>query len=101
MSWGGGGLHACGSPVLLRSSLPRYGGTAPEARGAEGGSRVHPEHTAEHVFPAERQRVPSSCRVTLQSAGHGCVLEGIRRQEGGRRGLLISSPAFLAVTWLS
>lgn len=61
-----------------------------------GGSRVRPEHTAEHVFPAERQRVPRSCRVTLQSAGHGCALEGIRQQEGGPRGLLISSP-FLVV----
>lgn len=54
-----------------------------------GGSGVYPKRTAEHVFPAERQRVLRSCRVTLQSAGHGCALEGIRRPAGGRRGLLI------------
>lgn len=81
-----GGQHECGSLVLLCSSLPRYGGAAPEAGGVVGGSRVHPENTAEHVFPAERQRVPRSCRVTLQSAGHGCALEGICRREGGRGG---------------
>lgn len=57
--------------------------------GVVGGSVVHPEHIAEHVFPAERQRVLRSCRVTLQSAGHGCALEGIRRRERGCGGLLI------------
>lgn len=53
-----------------------------------GGSRACPGHTAEHVFPAEwKSWVLCSCRVTLQSAGHGCA--------GGSHGS-IASP-FLAV----
>lgn len=90
-----GGLCKCsgGSPVLLRSPLPRYGGAA-WSSGVLGGSTVCPEHSAEHVFPGERQRVPSSRRVTLQ--GMAACWKG-STAGGGRRGPLISSPPFLAV----
>lgn len=66
-------------------SQPRYRG-AQLGGGGTGGSGACPGHTAEHVFPAERRRVPSSCRVTLQSAGHGCA-----GGSAGRRGALPSS----------
>lgn len=62
--------------------------------GGMEGSRACPGHTAEHVFPAERRRVLRSCRVTLQSAGHGCA--GASRGHGRARGALSASP-FLVV----
>lgn len=58
---------AGGTQGLLRSARRRYGGTAQSLSG----------HSAQHVLPAEFLQlsgsVCSSCRVTLQSAGHGCA----------------------------
>lgn len=84
---------AGGTGALLCSALPSPGTGAQLGGGGMGGGGACPGHSAEHVFPAERRRVPSSCRVTLQSAGHGCA----GGSHGQARGALPTSPFLVLI----
>lgn len=113
-----GSAHTCSVPVPIQTHRPEpipsfvsHGGTAPRVPAGRGARRKQhrcPRHGAERVVPAERRR--RSRRVTLQSAGHGCMAgssrsssspSGSRRQGTGTARFSSSFPNTLWVGFFS